>query len=125
VSGQHIMVPSTAVTSSPRQYTPLVPSPAAGPRSRSNKARNGATPIRRRAWASAPAVGVATANPASPAVSFAHTCPYPTSANNPAASSTYTTTREGRSRTRAWTLFVSASTASIISKGTIWVSSPR
>ncbi|MDF3309649.1 hypothetical protein P3H15_32035, partial [Rhodococcus sp. T2V] len=56
VSGQHITVPSMAVTSSPRQYTPFVVRPAAGPRSRSSRARNGAGPIRRRAWASAPAV---------------------------------------------------------------------
>ena len=33
---------------------------AAGPRSRSNSARSGATPTRRRAWASAPALGTAT-----------------------------------------------------------------
>jgi hypothetical protein len=37
VSGQHIMVESIAVTNRPRQYTPLVPGPASGPRSRSNR----------------------------------------------------------------------------------------
>lgn len=75
VSGQHIMVPSIAVTSRPRQYTPLVAGEAAGPRSKSNRARSGATPIRRRAWASAETTGVATVNPSSPAIIFAHTCP--------------------------------------------------
>ena len=55
--------------------TPFTDTPAAGPRSRSNSARNGATPIRRRAWASAPAVGTATESPPSPAIIRAHTWP--------------------------------------------------
>jgi hypothetical protein len=80
------MVPSIAVTNRPRQYTPFVAELAAGPRSRSNRARSGATPIRRRGWANAEAVGVATVNPSNPEIIFAHTCPYPSSANNPAAS---------------------------------------
>jgi hypothetical protein len=77
------MVPSIAVTNRPRQYTPFVAELAAGPRSRSNRARSGATPIRRRGWASAEAVGVATVNPSSPEIIFAHTWPYPSSANTP------------------------------------------
>ena len=49
--------------------------PAAGPRSRSNSARSGATPTRRRAWASPPALGTATSSPYRPAIIRAHTWP--------------------------------------------------
>src|SRR5690606_19890445 len=48
-----------------------------------------------------------------------------TSGNKHAARTRYTTTREGRSRSRDCTALVALSAASTISKGTSWVSSPR
>jgi len=129
VSGQHRMVPSIAVTSRPRQNTPTRPArcavPVSAPRSRSNNARRGATPTRARAAATALGDGAPTSSPARPAHNRVHTCDSPISVNNPAASSRYTTTREGSSRSRCCTDPVSASTASTISKGTMRVNSPR
>jgi hypothetical protein len=90
----------------------------------SNNARNGFTPTRARALVNAASLGSATSRPSSPATRRRHTCPYPNSANRHPASSRYTTTREGRSRTHRCTVPVSASTASTISNGTCWVNSP-
>jgi hypothetical protein len=71
------MVPSIAHTNRPRQYTPRrllgSPLPASSPRSRSNNARNGARPIRRRTAASALGVGRTTSSPLNPAHIRAHT----------------------------------------------------
>src|SRR3954447_26810910 len=129
VSGQHRTVPSIATTSRSRQNTPVRPEkravPVSGPRNRSNNARNGATPTRARAVVIALAAGIGIGGPGSPAHSRVHTWPRPISVNNPAASSKYTTTREGSSRDRRCTAPVSASAASTISNGTIRVSSPR
>ena len=54
LSGTVMMVPSIAHTSSPRHHVPRSRESTAGPRSRSNKNRSGATPTRRRACASGP-----------------------------------------------------------------------
>jgi hypothetical protein len=63
--------------------------------------------------------------PVEPRAQPRHTCPNPISVNNPAASSRYTTTRDGSIRSRCCTAPVSPSAASTISKGTIRVNSPR
>ncbi|GAA3215417.1 hypothetical protein GCM10020216_088360 [Nonomuraea helvata] len=125
VSGTAIVVPSIAQTRHPRHHTPGVAIPAAGPRSSSHSHRTGSTPTRRRACTSALAVGTATFSPVSPAVSLCHTCRQPSSGNKHPASSRYTTTREGRSRTRVCVLPVCASASSTISNGMSRVSSPR
>jgi hypothetical protein len=70
LSGTDIVVPSIAHTNSPRQRA----APAAGPATSPNNAANGLTPTRRRAWASAEDVGMATGNPSRPAINLAHTC---------------------------------------------------
>jgi hypothetical protein len=67
LSGTHIGVPSIAQTNRPRHHTPAVAGPAAGPRSRSNNARRGADPTRRRACDNADALGIG--NPGEPAAS--------------------------------------------------------
>ena len=53
-----------------------------------------------------------------PGGELAHTPAYPSSGNRHAASSRYTTTREGRSRTRRCTARVCANASSTISNGT-------
>ena len=58
----------------PRQRSPATPGTAAGPRSRSNSARSGAAPSRRRAWVSAAVLGWATARPSRPATRLAAGC---------------------------------------------------
>jgi hypothetical protein len=62
------------VSSRPRQRTACPAVVTAGPRSRSNNARNGAGPSRCRAWRNALEVGSARPNPARPAVNCCHTC---------------------------------------------------
>ncbi|MFC5186838.1 hypothetical protein [Actinomadura harenae] len=72
LSGTLKVVPSIAHTNMPRHRT----APVGGPASNSNSARNGATPTRRRAWASTDDDGTHP-GPSRPDTSRDHTCPSP------------------------------------------------
>ena len=76
-------------------------------------------PIRSR---SAFADGEASSQPSRAAVSFAHTPRYPVPGNRHIASTKYSPTREGSTRSRRSRVRVSSSTPSASSNGTIRVS---
>ena len=117
--------PSKATVRSPANRTPGVPGWASGPATTSNSALIGAGPSRRRKSRSAFSDGHGTSRPASPAVSLAHTRAYPSRGYIPSASTKYTPTRDGRSRSRRCTVFVCSRMSSTSSNGRYCVNSPR
>ena len=117
--------PSNATVRSPRQLTPGTRGGASGPATTSNSAFSGAGPSRRRTSRSAFSDTAGNPRPSSPAVSFPHTWPYPRPGNNPSATTKYTPTRDGSTRSRRCTVRVCASTSSTSSNGSHGVSSPR
>ena len=95
-----------------------------GPDSRSNSALRGAGPTRRIACEIDEALTGSTGRPG-PAHRRDHTPLHPTDPNSAPAGSRWTTTRDGRRRTRRCTPPPAFRAASTISKGTTWVNSPR
>ena len=92
--------PSKATVRYRPNITPGVRGRPSGPANTSNSARSGAGPSRRRRSRSARDEGTARPSPSSAAVSFAHTPRYPAAGNNHSASTKYSPTREGSSRSR-------------------------